>query len=226
MLIRLQIENLALIERAELEPSAGLNVLTGETGAGKTILAQAIGLLAGAQPAPGLVGPHGDEAYVEAEFEVPDGFLDDPRAGAGGGPAAGGRGHPGGRAAPVEGRVAAERWSGAAPVPGPTWRSSASGCWRCRPSTRPGGWPARPTSSSCSTRLPGTTTWCGRWPRPGPLSAPRAMPSARRVTTRGKRRCDATSWRSWYAGWTRWKVRAPTPRRWRRSVRCCGTSRS
>ncbi len=53
-------------------------MLTGETGAGKTILAQAIGLLAGAQPAPGLVGPHGDEAYVEAEFEVPDGFLDDP----------------------------------------------------------------------------------------------------------------------------------------------------
>jgi DNA repair protein RecN (Recombination protein N) len=78
MLIRLQIENLALIERAELEPSAGLNVLTGETGAGKTILAQAIGLLAGAQPAPGLVGPHGNEAYVEAEFEVPEGFLDDP----------------------------------------------------------------------------------------------------------------------------------------------------
>ena len=47
MMLRLQIENLALIERAELELSPGLNVFSGETGAGKTMLAQAIGLLAG-----------------------------------------------------------------------------------------------------------------------------------------------------------------------------------
>ena len=78
MLLRLHIENLALIERADLEPAAGLNVLTGETGAGKTMLAEAIGLLAGAQPAAGLVGPHGEEAYVEAEFELPDGFFEAP----------------------------------------------------------------------------------------------------------------------------------------------------
>jgi DNA repair protein RecN (Recombination protein N) len=78
MLIRLHIENLALIERADLEPAAGLNVLTGETGAGKTMLAEAIGLLAGAQPASGLVGPHADEAYVEAEFELPEAFFDAP----------------------------------------------------------------------------------------------------------------------------------------------------
>ena len=78
MLLRLHIENLALIERADLEPAAGLNVLTGETGAGKTMLAEAIGLLAGAQPASGLVGPHADEAYVEAEFELPEAFFDAP----------------------------------------------------------------------------------------------------------------------------------------------------
>src|SRR6185437_11583768 len=78
VLLRLHIDNLALIERADLEPAAGLNVLTGETGAGKTMLAEAIGLLAGAQPAAGLVGPHGEEAYVEAEFELPDGFFDAP----------------------------------------------------------------------------------------------------------------------------------------------------
>jgi DNA repair protein RecN (Recombination protein N) len=76
MLIRLHIENLALIERADLEPVPGLNVLTGETGAGKTMLAEAIGLLAGAQATPGLIGPHADEAYVEAEFELPEGFFD------------------------------------------------------------------------------------------------------------------------------------------------------
>src|SRR5690242_3882932 len=42
------------------------------------MLAEAVGLLAGAQPAAGLVGPHGEEAYVEAEFELPDGFFDAP----------------------------------------------------------------------------------------------------------------------------------------------------
>ncbi|MGZ4431857.1 MAG: DNA repair protein RecN, partial [Gaiellales bacterium] len=77
MLIRLQIENMALIEHAELELERGLNVFTGETGAGKTMLAQAIGLLTGAAPGAGLVGPHAQEAYVEAEFEVPEGFFDD-----------------------------------------------------------------------------------------------------------------------------------------------------
>jgi DNA repair protein RecN (Recombination protein N) len=75
-LLRLQIENLALIEHAELEMADGLNVFTGETGAGKTMLAQAIGLLAGAAPAAGMVGPHASETYVEAEFAVPQGFFD------------------------------------------------------------------------------------------------------------------------------------------------------
>jgi len=75
-LLRLQIENLALIEHAELDLAGGLNVFTGETGAGKTMLAQAIGLLAGATPAAGMVGPHAAEAYVEAEFAVAEGFFD------------------------------------------------------------------------------------------------------------------------------------------------------
>ncbi len=53
-------------------------MFTGETGAGKTMLAQAIGLLGGSQPGAALVGPHAVEAYVEAELELPDGLLDDP----------------------------------------------------------------------------------------------------------------------------------------------------
>ena len=48
MLRSLRIENLVLIREAELSFAPGLNVITGETGAGKTILAQAIGLLLGA----------------------------------------------------------------------------------------------------------------------------------------------------------------------------------
>jgi len=48
VLRRLRIENLVLIREAELTFAPGLNAITGETGAGKTILAQAIGLLLGA----------------------------------------------------------------------------------------------------------------------------------------------------------------------------------
>ena len=69
MLRRLRIENLVLIRQAELDFAPGLNVITGETGAGKTIFAQAIGLLLGAKGDDGFVGPHAAEAYVEAELE-------------------------------------------------------------------------------------------------------------------------------------------------------------
>ena len=77
VLRRLRIENLVLIREAELQPGAGLNAITGETGAGKTILAQAIGLLLGAKGEAGFVGPGADEAYVEAEFELRPGLLDE-----------------------------------------------------------------------------------------------------------------------------------------------------
>jgi DNA repair protein RecN (Recombination protein N) len=77
VLRRLRIENLVLIREAELELSPGLNAITGETGAGKTILAQAVGLLLGAKGDARAIGPAADEAYVEAEFDVPDGFLDE-----------------------------------------------------------------------------------------------------------------------------------------------------
>jgi DNA repair protein RecN (Recombination protein N) len=77
MLRRLRIENLVLIHSAELELAPGLNAITGETGAGKTILAQAIGLLLGAKSDAGLVGPDGSEAYVEAELKPPAGLLDE-----------------------------------------------------------------------------------------------------------------------------------------------------
>jgi DNA repair protein RecN (Recombination protein N) len=77
VLRRLRIENLVLIREAELGFEPGLNAITGETGAGKTILAQAIGLLLGARGDAGLVGADGDEAYVEAELDPPAGFFDD-----------------------------------------------------------------------------------------------------------------------------------------------------
>ena len=66
-----------LIREADLAPAAGLNAITGETGAGKTILAQAIGLLLGAKGDAAYLGPGADEAYVEAEFDVPAGLLEE-----------------------------------------------------------------------------------------------------------------------------------------------------
>jgi DNA repair protein RecN (Recombination protein N) len=77
LLRRLRIENLVLIREADLEPGSGLNAITGETGAGKTILAQAIGLLLGSKGDAALVGPGAEEAYVEAEFDVPAALLED-----------------------------------------------------------------------------------------------------------------------------------------------------
>ena len=76
MLRTLRISNLVLIESAELDLHAGLNAITGETGAGKTILAGAFGLLLGARGDARLIGASGDEAYVEAEFDAaPDEAL-------------------------------------------------------------------------------------------------------------------------------------------------------
>jgi DNA repair protein RecN (Recombination protein N) len=72
VLRRLRIENLVLIRDAELELAPGLNAITGETGAGKTILAQAVGLLLGTKGDDSYVGPAGDEAYVEAELDLPE----------------------------------------------------------------------------------------------------------------------------------------------------------
>jgi DNA repair protein RecN (Recombination protein N) len=86
VLCELRVENLLLIERAELAFGPGLNVLTGETGAGKTVLAHALDLLMGgparsgpsypARPArsrtASIVRPGAEEAYVEGTFAVPE----------------------------------------------------------------------------------------------------------------------------------------------------------
>jgi len=77
LLRRLRIENLVLIREADLAFAPGLNAITGETGAGKTIFAQAVGLLLGARADASSVGADGVEAYVEAELDVPDGFFDE-----------------------------------------------------------------------------------------------------------------------------------------------------
>jgi DNA repair protein RecN (Recombination protein N) len=68
MLEEIIVSNLGLIPRASLEPGPGLTVITGETGAGKTVMLGALRLLVGEQAPKGLIGPHGDVADVSARF--------------------------------------------------------------------------------------------------------------------------------------------------------------
>jgi DNA repair protein RecN (Recombination protein N) len=78
MLRELRIENLLLIERAELRLGAGLNAITGETGAGKTVLAHSLDLLMGGKAKGNIVRPGAEEAWVEGVFDLPAGLMDEP----------------------------------------------------------------------------------------------------------------------------------------------------
>lgn len=81
MLRELRIENLLLIERAELRLGEGLNAITGETGAGKTVLAHSLDLLMGGKARPQIVRPGAEEAWVEGVFDLPPGLLTEPEMG-------------------------------------------------------------------------------------------------------------------------------------------------
>ena len=76
MLTRLSIRNIVLIEALDLTFGRGLGVLTGETGAGKSILLDALGLVLGNRADSGLVRGGEDKASVSASFE----FATLPRA--------------------------------------------------------------------------------------------------------------------------------------------------
>lgn len=70
MLLELRIRNFAIIEEAALEFGPGLNVLSGETGAGKTIILSALGLLLGGRASPDMIRAEAKEATVEGMFEL------------------------------------------------------------------------------------------------------------------------------------------------------------
>src|SRR5580765_6440195 len=71
MLASLSIRDIVLIERLDLAFAPGLSVLTGETGAGKSILLDALGLALGARAEAGLIRPGAAAASVAAVFEPP-----------------------------------------------------------------------------------------------------------------------------------------------------------
>ena len=70
MLIRLEINNFAVISGAVLEPGGGLNAISGETGAGKSLLIDAIDLILGGKASKNLIRTGEDTAYVEAVFDI------------------------------------------------------------------------------------------------------------------------------------------------------------
>lgn len=79
MLTRLSVRNLAIVESADVEFGGGLTVITGETGAGKSVLMGALELVLGARADASTVRDGAKEARIEAAFAVPgvaDAFLD------------------------------------------------------------------------------------------------------------------------------------------------------
>ncbi len=70
MLLRLEISDLAVISRAVFEPREGLNVISGETGAGKSLLIDAIGLILGSKASKNIIRTGADSAFVEAVFDI------------------------------------------------------------------------------------------------------------------------------------------------------------
>jgi DNA repair protein RecN (Recombination protein N) len=72
MLRELQITNLAIIEKLHVEFHGGLNILTGETGAGKSIIIDAVNLILGGRASADLIRAGADEASVEALFDLSD----------------------------------------------------------------------------------------------------------------------------------------------------------
>lgn len=70
MLVSLDIKNIALIEQINMEPEGGMTVLTGETGAGKSIIIDAVNLLLGSRTNKGLVRYETEKARVQGVFSV------------------------------------------------------------------------------------------------------------------------------------------------------------
>ena len=80
MLLELRVQNLGIIEEVRVTLGRGMTVITGETGAGKTLLVDALELLCGGRADPGAVRDGAIEASVEGRFAIPDAGEDGARA--------------------------------------------------------------------------------------------------------------------------------------------------
>ncbi len=71
MLANLHVRNLGIVSEAEIDFGSGLNIITGETGAGKSLLIDALSIVRGSRFVAGLIGPFGDSSSVTATFQIP-----------------------------------------------------------------------------------------------------------------------------------------------------------
>ncbi|MCU1245041.1 MAG: recombination protein RecN, partial [Acidobacteria bacterium] len=71
MITYLKVRNLAIVEEFAIEPGPGLNVLTGETGAGKSLLIDSLELLRGARSSTDMIRAGSDKMSAEAIFHLP-----------------------------------------------------------------------------------------------------------------------------------------------------------
>ena len=76
MLVNLHVKNFAIIDEIDVDFSSGLNILTGETGAGKSILIGSIGIALGARVSQEIIGKHGDSAMVDVCFVTDAGLKE------------------------------------------------------------------------------------------------------------------------------------------------------
>ena len=148
MLLELVVENYAVVERLRVHFHAGLNLLTGETGSGKSIVVDALGLLLGSRASAEMIRTGAARARVAGIFEVRDQGALRQAAGAGGPRDRGGR--------------AADRTrdSGAAENRGPSWAAVRSP-WRCCGTWRRS-WAIftdNTISSFCFRRMRSATCW-------------------------------------------------------------------
>ena len=70
MLLSLHLQNLAIVDRADLELNAGMTAITGETGVGKSILIDGLSLVLGGRADSGIVGAGSNRAEIIAEFNL------------------------------------------------------------------------------------------------------------------------------------------------------------
>ena len=195
MLSELRIQGLGVIDDAVLDLHPGLNVVTGETGAGKTMVVTGLGLLLGARADAGLVRSGAGSAVVEGLVDVASDHPAALRAAE-----AGRRRRPTGwcscaRSSP---RAAPAPTSGAAP---PRWGCSARSASTSSPCT------ARPTSGGCAratSTAPCSTSSAERrcrrpcWPTPTSTTPTRPRPpssptcASRPATAPARSRCSST----------------------------------
>ena len=79
MLRELYIENLAIIDNLALKLEPGLNIITGETGAGKSVIIGALGLLSGFRASQEAIRSGCEKGIVSGAFEISDGFVENLR---------------------------------------------------------------------------------------------------------------------------------------------------